>query len=400
MRKYSYLIVLTLILSLVLTGCLLSNVGQVPTIEQSGITYLTKSGSPPNLINLVGLWHLDEGSGITAFDSSGNTNDGTLMGDTIWTSGKFGDALIFDGDGDYVHLPDSNAILSTNTFTIEAWFKTSVNHPPYGGTEGRLVNLHWKSTASTAVSLYVEANKIGLLYHKGSMQHVWVKHTVNYYDNMWHHIAVTYDATIYRLYYDGVEIASRADAFGGFGTYPAYLGTYNGSERFFNGAIDEVRIWDIALAEDQLGSVIVAMDIKPQSCPNPLNVKNQGVLPVAILGTADFDVTEIDPASVKLEGAAPLRWALEDVATPFERSADCFNCSEEGPDGFLDLTLKFDTQEMLLQLSIGSDALVDVIPEDLTLVDGECITLTLTGYLYDRTPILGEDTVLIIKKGK
>lgn len=45
MKKLSYLIVLTLILGLVLTGCLLSNVGQVPTSEQSGISYLTKGGT-------------------------------------------------------------------------------------------------------------------------------------------------------------------------------------------------------------------------------------------------------------------------------------------------------------------------------------------------------------------
>ena len=42
MKMLSYLLVLTLILGLVLTGCLLSNVGQVPTSEQSGMTYLTK----------------------------------------------------------------------------------------------------------------------------------------------------------------------------------------------------------------------------------------------------------------------------------------------------------------------------------------------------------------------
>ena len=45
MKKLSYLIVLALILGLILTGCFLSNVGQIPTSEQSGITYLTKNGS-------------------------------------------------------------------------------------------------------------------------------------------------------------------------------------------------------------------------------------------------------------------------------------------------------------------------------------------------------------------
>ena len=62
--------------------------------------------------------------------------------------------------------------------------------------------------------------------------------------------------------------------------------------------------------------VAVPVDIKPQSCPNPLNCKTQGLLPVAILGTADFDVTTLDVFSIQLAGVAPLRSALEDVATP------------------------------------------------------------------------------------
>ena len=168
-----------------------------------------------------------------------------------------GRALSFDGDGDYVQLPASDTILNVNTFTIEAWFKTSVNHPVYGvfPYEGRLVNLHWKDTESTAVSLYVEKDKIGLLYNKGIMEHVWVKYGVNYHDDMWHHIAVTYDATTYRLYYDGEEVASKVDGFGGFGTYPAFLGAYISTARFFNGTIDDVRIWNVALLEGQLGKI-------------------------------------------------------------------------------------------------------------------------------------------------
>ena len=131
----------------------------------------------------------------------------------------------------------------------------------------------------------------------------------------------------------------------------------------------------------------VSVDIKPGSCPNPLNVKAKGVLTAAILGTEDFDVTQIEPASVRLVGVLPLRWALEDVATPFEGDKDdCGDCTEEGPDGFLDLTLKFDMQAIVA-------ALGDV-------EDGDCLVLTLEGQLLDGTPIVGEDVVVILKKGK
>ena len=250
MKKLIYLIVLALILSLVLTGCsLLSNISQVPSTEQSGITCLTKNPSS----DLVGLWHLDEGTGTTAYDSSGNPNDGTLMGDTSWISGKFANALSFDGHGDYVQLPASNTILNTNIFTIEAWFKTSVNHPVYGvgAMEGRIVNLARDAAGFSAVALYVEENNIAVCYRTVTeFKHL--KHAVNYYDDVWHHIAVTCDATTYRLYYDGSLVASQTDTFYGFGTSAAYLGTFNSSERFFNGLIDEVRIWNVALLPNQL----------------------------------------------------------------------------------------------------------------------------------------------------
>ena len=135
----------------------------------------------------------------------------------------------------------------------------------------------------------------------------------------------------------------------------------------------------------------VMIDIKPGSCPNPLNVKDKGVLPVAILGTEDFDVTTVDPASILLlMGVEPLRWSYEDVATPFE--GELCDCHTLGPDGYLDLTLKFDTQYVVLALEILGGV-----------EDGEEIALPLEGKLLEEhggTPIEGADCVKIIRKGK
>jgi len=128
-----------------------------------------------------------------------------------------------------------------------------------------------------------------------------------------------------------------------------------------------------------VGEIEVNVDIKPTSWPNPLNANGKGVLPVAILGTEDFDVTQIDPATILLEGVAPLRWALEDVATPGDPLA--------GPDGFMDLSLKFDTQEIVA-------ALGDVN-------DGDEMVLHLMGNLkpeFDGASIVGDDVVRIFKK--
>ena len=132
----------------------------------------------------------------------------------------------------------------------------------------------------------------------------------------------------------------------------------------------------------------VFVDIKPGSCPNPLNVKSKGMLPVAILGTEDLDVLDVDPSSIRLEGVAPQRSGIEDVSTPLNNEEDCY---DHGVDGYDDLILKFDTQEVV-------EAVVAALGTDV--VDGDELLLTLTGVLGDGTAIEGQGTVIIIKKGK
>ncbi len=129
----------------------------------------------------------------------------------------------------------------------------------------------------------------------------------------------------------------------------------------------------------------VSIDIKPTSCPNPLNVKSKGVLPVAILGLEEFDVSTIDVASIHLNGVQPIRSSLEDVATPLTDPIEC-ECTTNGPDGYLDLTLKFDTQKI-----------VETLEE---VNKGDILTLPLTGVLYDETPIEGADCIVIVGRHK
>jgi len=195
------------------------------------------------------------------------------------------------------------------------------------------------------------------------------------------------------------------------------------STNYFGGALDDIAR-DVQVAEtdiyvvgesssfDYAGNAVgqndlmllryvtvipVAVDIKPGSCPNPLSVESRGVLPVAILGTDDFDVAQVDPESVALEGVGPLRSALEDVAAPFEPyigKEDVLDCVVGSPDGFVDLTLKFDSQEVIeaIEAALGREV-----------SDGEVVTLTLAGTLTDefgRTSIQGEDVVVILKEDK
>jgi hypothetical protein len=133
-------------------------------------------------------------------------------------------------------------------------------------------------------------------------------------------------------------------------------------------------------------ALVVSMDIKPQGCPNPINVEAEGVLPVAILGTATFDVTTIDLSTVKLQGVSPLRSALQDVATPFTGAlVSAASCTTAGADGFTDLVLFFNNEAVSAALG--------------TVTNGQVLVLTVAGNLlpqFGGTPITGRDVVFVI----
>ncbi len=131
------------------------------------------------------------------------------------------------------------------------------------------------------------------------------------------------------------------------------------------------------------GILPIDFDIKPTSCPNPLNVNSKGVLPVAILGSADFHVDEINLAEVKLVGVDPLRSSVEDVTAPVVDPEECECTTEEG-DGFDDLTLKFDKQAIVAALG--------------EVADGDIVALEITGELFDGTQFIGSDCIIVKAK--
>jgi hypothetical protein len=134
-----------------------------------------------------------------------------------------------------------------------------------------------------------------------------------------------------------------------------------------------------------VGGIDVAVDVKPGTCPNPINADSRGVLVAAILGSADLDVRQIDPASVRLGAAAPLRSAYRDVATPYDgpHTGSARDCTTAGPDGFRDLVLHFDIQ------ALG----------DLDVPDRSVVRLQLSGTLKDTTTAIeGSDVVVVHNK--
>jgi len=243
MKKLSYLIVLALILGLVLTGCsLLSNIGQAPATGQSGLSYLTKTVLLPD--DLVGLWHFDG----DVLDYSGNLNYGTLMGVTSWTSGKFGDALSFDGATttlDYISVADSDLLDMTvsNELTIEAWVCTT---DP--SKNQQIVDKGEHANKTAYMLMIYGGNLYGRVNKDGDTACIYPYPV----DGDWHHVAYTFKSGEQKLYLDGNPVATKTKSTTiKANDKPLFIG--NGVERLnlyeWEGNIDEVRIWDKALDE-------------------------------------------------------------------------------------------------------------------------------------------------------
>jgi len=133
----------------------------------------------------------------------------------------------------------------------------------------------------------------------------------------------------------------------------------------------------------QVPPLPVLLDVKPGSCPNPINVKSMGFVSVAILGTAGFDVRQINISSVKLEGVSPKRSNIEDVSAPPENNEVCA-CSTIVADGFKDLVLKFEAEDLAEALG--------------AVHDGDIIPVYISGSMADGTAFIGQDCVTIVKK--
>jgi len=252
MKKLFYLIVLALILGLVLTGCsLLSNISQVPATEQSGITYLTKG---PFSIDLVGLWRF---SG-NADDSSGYDNHRTVNGGATYEPSPMGQALNFDGVDDYVNCGSGAILKPSENITIEMWVKPSSTQNQYADILGG----HQNNQGYVVQQDSTDPNNYYFAYNNngtsGGWQGMWIKTQLT--PDVWQHFVVQKDGSIIRHFLNG-SLTANGTVLGDIWyseTEPFYIGIgwLLSSNRYFEGSIDEVRIWNGALASEYFGSDI------------------------------------------------------------------------------------------------------------------------------------------------
>jgi hypothetical protein len=112
-----------------------------------------------------------------------------------------------------------------------------------------------------------------------------------------------------------------------------------GNPRPLDGDVDGTATCDMGAYEAL--ALDVDIDIKPGSYPNCFNVDGNGVIPVAILGSADFDVTQIDPSTLSFGGLDVAVRGKDRLQCSYEDVSGDFTYPEGAPDGYLDMVCQF-----------------------------------------------------------
>ena len=197
---------------------------------------------------LVAAYSFNEGSGTLLTDLSGNGNNGTINGATWTTSGKYGNALSFNGTNALVTVNNAASLQLTSAMTLEAWvYPTTVNSAwrdvIYKGND----NYYLEGTSSNS-SRPAAGAILGGVYGE-------VYGTAALTANTWAHLAVTYDGTTMQLYVNGVQVASHAQTGAiATSTNPLQIGGDSLYGQYFAGRIDEIRIYNRGLGVGEVQS--------------------------------------------------------------------------------------------------------------------------------------------------
>ena len=203
--------------------------------------------------DLAAYWKFDDGSGTTAFDSSGNGNDGVFVGDPKWVTGKLGGALEFDGD-DYLNCGNGDSLQIQDEITIAFWFQVEAFQNTWEAFMAKGDNSYRTSRGDGSGN----ATHMGISGTSTGGGNGWFNGTVIVTDGQWHHMAATYDGAEGRIYIDGeLDVTSPGTGQINISNYDFWIG--NNSQqtgRFLHGLLDDVRIYSRALNEAEILGVM------------------------------------------------------------------------------------------------------------------------------------------------
>ncbi|MHC4637407.1 MAG: LamG domain-containing protein, partial [Planctomycetota bacterium] len=173
-----------------------------------------------------------------------------------------GSALELDGVNDYVEVLSNASLKTSNSLTIELWFKPDVDITPALNHFISLVNKHQGENSGLGYVLQFDngsgGNRGALRFVVGNgTSHICVSNKDNWSAGVWYHVGVSYEPTAdsknVKFFVNGV-LDAVVDMKELIGTHddPLYIGSEIGIRQYFGGILDEVRVWDVALTEVQM----------------------------------------------------------------------------------------------------------------------------------------------------
>ena len=245
--------------------------------------------------NLVAHWAFDEGAGVIAYDSAGG-NDGNFVGDPCWTSGRINGALEFDGVDDYISCGTGPAITGIGPFAVSAWVKSDIVK------EHAVVVQRSAASANGSYGVSIlDDGRVQFYVYDGAIGFK-LRSNLTVDDGLWHHVAaVRINSTDGEIYVDGSLSATGSGPARSLNSVAVWIGGpgFTGPFRF-DGAIDDVRIYNSALSAEEV---------------ERLYWEGFGDLELAIM--------QIEKAVAEKEGA------LESIESALERELVAYGALEE-----------------------------------------------------------------------
>jgi len=209
----------------------------------------------------IAWWNLDGNTD----DVTGNNNDGIVNGNPAYVSGVFGQAIGLDGEGDYVDCGNKLSLSLTNQLTVTAWIKVNQFDKLYQSIITKGDNSWRLARAGATNNIEFACDGTAIIKWNGKGEVPWsVSGTTSTNDGKWHHIAGVFDSSALYLYIDGVLEAAKSEANSiSISNYNVCIGTNAQiTGRDWNGFIDDVRIYDYALSQAQIVSVMGKSEIQ------------------------------------------------------------------------------------------------------------------------------------------
>jgi prepilin-type N-terminal cleavage/methylation domain-containing protein len=201
---------------------------------------------------LVGEWLFNDCSGTTARDTSGYSNNGSLILSPTWSSDTpqaVGCSLLFNGTSNYVTIPDAPHLDVSPTITVSVWIKTSST---------ALVHREIVRKSASGVGWFLLLNNAGKIAFAPSGNSAEFSNGYAYNsDDKWHMVAATFNGTTVTLYLDGTQqITYTSSGPLSVNADPIGVGALTvGPSQFFPGLIDNLRIYGRALTAGEVRSL-------------------------------------------------------------------------------------------------------------------------------------------------